>query len=372
MDIDIGRGKSARQGFELDDIAIVPSRRTRDGKDIDVSWRLDAFSFELPVMAAAMDAIVSPKTAIAIGRLGGLAILNLEGLWVRYEDPVRIIQDIAQSEVGSITAHLQDVYAEPVKPELITARVAEIAASGVVVCGSLSPHRAAELAPAAIAGELDVLAVIGTVVSADRVAKSAETLDLERFIRDLDIPVVVGGCASYQAALHLMRTGAVGVLVGIGSDTPAATRAVTGIGAPQASAIADAAAARSRHVEETGVYIQVIAAGGIRSGGDIAKAVACGADAVMIGSPLASVVDAPGRGACWDSAAAHPTLPRGSRVDALIDATFEEILLGPSHDAHGRTNLIGALRSAMALCGYANIREFHKAEVVVTPHATKT
>jgi IMP dehydrogenase len=364
LDIDIGMGKTARRGYELDDIAIVPSRRTRDRRDVDVTWQLDAFGLELPVMVAAMDAIVSPMSAIALGRLGGLAVLNLEGLWTRYEDPAPLIAEIARIEKGRFTACLQEIYAEPVKPELITARVAQIAASGVVTCGALSPQRAVELAPAAIAGELDVLAVIGSVVSADRVSKSKETLDLARLIRELDISVVVGGCASYQAALHLMRTGAVGVLVGIGSDASVATRKVLGVGAPQASAIADAAAARSRHIEETGVYVQVIAAGGMRSGGDIAKAVACGADAVMIGSPLASVLDAPGHGVCWDLAAAHPSLPRGGRVDASIDASFEEILLGPSHDADGRTNLIGALRSSMALCGYGNVREFHKAEVV--------
>ncbi len=366
-EVEIGIGKSGRRAYGFDDIAIVPSRRTRDPEDIDISWEIDAFKFGLPLMASAMDGVVSPATAIEMGRLGGVGVLNLEGLWTRYEDPEAVFAEIASLPVDKATGRMQQLYSEPVKPELVTERIREIKASGVVAAASVTPQRTESLIKAILAGDLDILVIQGTVVSAEHVSKSEEPLNLKRFIRELEIPVVVGGCASYQAALHLMRTGAVGVLVGVGPGNACTTRAVLGLGVPQATAIADAAAARMRHLDETGVYVQVIADGGMSKGGDIAKAIAVGADAVMIGSPLAAAEEAPGRGFHWGMATFHPTLPRGARVKTTIRGTLKEILVGPAHENDGRLNLFGALRTSMATCGYETIKEFQKAEVMVAP-----
>jgi IMP dehydrogenase len=366
-EIEIGIGKSGRQAYGLDDIAIVPSRRTRDPEDVDISWEIDAFTFSLPLMGAAMDGAISPATAIEIGRLGGVGVLNLEGLWTRYEDPEPIFEEIASLEQDKATARMQQIYAEPVKPELITERITEINDAGVVSCASITPQRTQQLAKAVLDAELDLLVIQGTVVSAEHVSKTVEPLNLKRFIRELDIPVIVGGCASYHAALHLMRTGAVGILVGVGPGNACTTRGVLGLGVPQATAIADAAGARMRHLDETGVYVHVIADGGMSKGGDIAKAVACGADAVMIGSPLTSAHEAPGRGYHWGMATFHPSLPRGARVRTEVRGTLKEILVGPAHENDGRLNLFGALRSSMATCGYETVKEFQKAEVMVAP-----
>jgi len=369
-DVEIGIGKSARRAFGLEDIVIVPSRRTRDAQDVDLSWRLDAFDFSLPVMVAPDDGVVSPQTAVEIARLGGLGVLNLDGLWTRYEDPTPVLEEIATLPADRFTSRLQAIYAEPVKPELVKARIREMRAAGIVACGSVTPQRASELASVVLEAELEVLVVKGTVVSAEHVSKGSETLDLSMFIRKLDIPVVVGGCSSYQAALHLMRTGAVGVLVGVGGADATATRRVLGIGSPLATAIADAAGARTRHLEETGVYVQVVADADLTTGGDITKALACGADAVMIGSPLAAADEAPGQGVSWGASAAHPSLPRGARVQVGRAGSLEEILVGPAHDDSGRTNLFGAVRSAMASCGHATLRELRRAEVMISPAVT--
>ncbi|MHB8437755.1 MAG: GuaB3 family IMP dehydrogenase-related protein [Acidimicrobiales bacterium] len=366
-EIEIGIYKSGRQAYGFDDIAIVPSRRTRDPEDVDISWEIDAFKFDLPLMAAAMDGVVSPRTAVEIGKLGGLAVLNLEGLWTRYEDPLPLLDEIAEIEDDKATARMQQMYLEPVKPELVTERIKEIRAAGVVSCASVTPQKTAELAPAILAGELDVLVIQGTVVSAEHVSKTVEPLNLKRFIREFEIPVIVGGCASYQAALHLMRTGAMGVLVGVGPGNACTSRGVLGIGVPQATAIADVAGARMRHLDETGVYVHVIADGGMSRGGDIAKAIACGADAVMLGSPLSSAEEAPCRGFHWGMATFHPTLPRGTRVRTSVRGSLKEILLGPAHENDGRMNLFGALRTSMATCGYQTVKEFQKAEVMIAP-----
>ncbi|HUY64315.1 MAG TPA: GuaB3 family IMP dehydrogenase-related protein [Acidimicrobiales bacterium] len=366
-EIEIGIYKSGRQAYGFDDIAIVPSRRTRDPEDVDISWEIDAFRFDLPLMAAAMDGVVSPRTAVEIGRLGGVAVLNLEGLWTRYEDPDALFDEIATLDDDKATARMQQMYLEPVKPELVTERIHQIKSAGVVSCASVTPQRTTELAPSILAGELDVLVIQGTVVSAEHVSKSVEPLNLKRFIREFDIPVIVGGCASYQAALHLMRTGAVGVLVGVGPGNACTTRGVLGLGVPQATAIADVAGARMRHLDETGVYVHVIADGGMSRGGDIAKAIACGADAVMLGSPLSSAEEAPCRGFHWGMATFHPTLPRGTRVRTSVRGSLKEILLGPAHENDGRMNLFGALRTSMATCGYQSVKEFQKAEVMVAP-----
>jgi IMP dehydrogenase len=368
-DIEIGIGKSGRRAYSLDEITIVPSRRTRDTANVDISWQLEAFHLELPLMTAAMDSVVSPTTAVEVGRLGGLGVLNLEGLWARYEDPEPVLAKLSEADDDDVARLLQDVYAAPVQPALVTARLEELGRSGVVVCGSVSPQRATELAPVAVAAGVDVLVIKGTVVSAEHLTKSGEPLNLKHFIRQLEVPVVIGGCASYHTALHLMRTGAVGVLVGVGSGEACTTRGVLGVGVPQATALADAAGARTRHLEETGVYAHVIADGGMTSGGDVAKAIACGADAVMIGAPLAHAAEAPGRGAHWDMTASHPRLPQGGRVATPPLGTLEEVLLGPASTGDGRVNLFGALRASMATCGYATIREFHKADVVVAPPA---
>jgi IMP dehydrogenase len=366
-EVEIGIGKSGRRAYGFDDIAIVPSRRTRDPEDVDISWDIDAFHFELPLLAAAMDGVVSPATAIAIGRLGGLGVLNLEGLWTRYEDPDSLFEEIAELPADKATLRMQEIYAEPIKPELVTARIRQIKDAGVTVSASVTPQRTEQLAKAILQAELDLLVIQGTVVSAEHVSKTVEPLNLKRFVRELPIPVIVGGCASYQAALHLMRTGASGVLVGVGPGNACTTRGVLGIGVPQATAIADAKGARMRHLDETGVYCHVIADGGMSKGGDIAKAIACGADAVMIGSPLAAAAEAPGRGFHWGMATFHPTLPRGARVETGTRGTLEEILVGPAHDNDGRMNLFGALRTSMATTGYETLKEFQKAEVMVAP-----
>ena len=367
MEIDIGIGKSARQAYGLDDIAIVPSRRTRDPDDVDFTWQLDGFRFALPMLGSAMDGALSPATATAIGHLGGLGVLNLEGLWTRYEDPEPYFEEISELPAEKATRRMQDIYLEPIKGELVAQRVAEMRGEKIVTAASLTPQRVRDLAPAALAAGLDILVIQGTVVSAEHVSTRVEPLNLKQFIADCDIPVIVGGCASYSTALHLMRTGAAAVLVGVGPGAACTTRGVLGVGVPQATAIADAAGARIRHLDETGRYVHVIADGGMRTGGDVAKAIVCGADAVMIGSPLAAAEEAPGRGYHWGMATFHPTLPRGARVQVGRLGTLAEILTGPAHENDGRRNLFGALRVSMATCGYSDLKAFQKAEVMLGP-----
>ena len=369
MDIEIGRGKKARRAYGFDDIAIVPSRRTRDPDDVDISWTLGPYRFELPLLASALDGVVSPTTAGLLGRLGGLAVLNLEGIYCRYEDADEQLERIARLPREEATREMQAIYSEPVKPELITQRIKEIKDHGVVAAASLTPQRVRAHYEAVLEAGLDILVIQGTVVSAEHVSsdESRPPLNLKEFIADLPIPVVVGGCASYQTGLHLMRTGAAGVLVGVGPGAICTTRGVLGIGVPQATAIADVAAARSQHMLETGDYVKVIADGGMKNGGDISKAIACGADAVMIGSPLARAVEAPGRGFNWGMATFHPTLPRGTRVATASTGTLEEIVTGPARENDGTLNLMGALRTSMATCGYQDMAEFNKAELMVAP-----
>ncbi|NNC75666.1 MAG: GuaB3 family IMP dehydrogenase-related protein, partial [Acidimicrobiia bacterium] len=299
--------------------------------------------------------------------LGGLAVLNLEGLWTRYADPMPVYQEIANLEAGKATQRMQELYQEPIKPELIGQRVQEIKDGGVMAAASLTPQNVGKYAEMAIGGGLDILVIQGTVVSAEHVSTREEPLDLNNFIVNSDVPVIVGGCASYSGALHLMRTGAVGVLVGVGPGAACTSRGVLGIGVPQATAIADAAGARTRYLEETGRYVHVIADGGMRTGGDVAKAIACGADSVMLGSPIAAADEAPARGHHWGMATFHPTLPRGTRVEVGRLGTLRDILLGPAHENDGRRNLFGALRVSMATTGYADVKEFQKAEVMIAP-----
>ena len=367
MEVEIGRGKKGRRAFGFDDIAIVPSRRTRDPDDIDITWMLGPYRFELPLLASAMDGVVSPETAGIIGKLGGLAVLNLEGIWTRYEDAGDQLERIAQLPKEQATTEMQRIYAEPVKEELVAQRISEIKEQGVVVAASLTPQRVRGLYETALEAGLDILVIQGTVISAEHVSTRSEPLNLKEFIREVPVPVVVGGCASYSTGLHLMRTGAVGVLVGVGPGAACTTRGVLGIGVPQATAIADVAAARSQHMLETGEYVKVIADGGMRNGGDVSKAIACGADAVMIGSPLARGYEAPGHGFHWGMATFHPSLPRGARVKTTQNGTIEQILLGPAHENDGTFNLMGSLRTSMATCGYEDIPAFHKAELMVAP-----
>ncbi|HLI59559.1 MAG TPA: GuaB3 family IMP dehydrogenase-related protein [Solirubrobacteraceae bacterium] len=369
MEIEIGRGKKARRAYGFDDIAIVPSRRTRDPDDVDISWTLGPYRFDLPLLAAALDGVVSPETAGLLGKLGGLAVLNLEGIWCRYENAEEIMERIATFSPDIATRELQDIYREPVKPELIAQRIKEIKAHGVVAAASLTPQKVRRYYEVALEAGLDILVIQGTVVSAEHVSRdeSRPPLNLKEFIRQVEVPVVVGGCASYHTGLHLMRTGAAGVLVGVGPGQICTTRGVLGIGVPQATAIADVAAARLQHLMETGETVKVIADGGMKNGGDVAKAIACGADAVMLGSALARAYEAPGRGYNWGMATFHPTLPRGTRVATKQNGTLEEIVKGPARENDGTFNLMGGLQTSMATCGYRDIAEFNRAELMVAP-----
>src|SRR5215208_1753120 len=324
-EVEIGIGKSGRRAYVFDDIAIVPSRRTRDPEDVDIAWEIDAFRLELPLMAAAMDGVVSPATAIEIGRLGGVGVLNLEGLWTRYEDPEPLLAEIAGLDDAEATRRMQEVYEPPIQPELVARRIAEVRETGATVAAALSPQRTAQLWKAVVDAGVDLFVIRGTTVSAEHVSGRAEPLNLKQFIYELDVPVIVGGCATYQAALHLMRTGAAGVLVGFGGGASHTTRKVLGVAVPMASAVADVAAARRDYMDESGGrYVHVIADGSIGRSGDLAKAIACGADAVMVGSPFARATDAPGRGFHWGAEAHHHDLPRGQRVQFEQIGSIEE------------------------------------------------
>ncbi len=366
QEIEIGRAKRGRRAYSFDDIAIVPSRRTRDPEEVSVAWQIDAYRFELPIMAAPMDSVMSPQAAAALGKHGGLGVLDLEGLWTRYDDPSDLLAEVAELQGPQATQRLQEIYAEPVKPELITERLREMREAGVTVAGSLSPQRTKDYFKTVVDAGVDMFVIRGTTVSAEHVSGQSEPLNLKEFIYELDVPVIVGGCATYQAALHLMRTGAAGVLVGFGGGAAHTTRTVLGIEVPMASAVADVAAARRDYLDESGGrYVHVIADGSIGRSGDVAKAIACGADAVMIGSPLARASDAPGKGFHWGSEAWHAHLPRGERIEIGTVGTLEEILFGPSRVADGTMNLVGALRRAMATTGYTELKEFQRVEVVV-------
>ena len=368
-DIEIGRAKRARRAYAFDDIAIVPSRRTRDPQDVSIAWTIDAFTFEIPVIAAPMDSVVSPTTAIAMGKLGGLGVLDLEGLWTRYDDPEPALSEIRTLTEANATKRMQELYAEPIKPQLVTQRLAEIRAAGVPVAGALSPQRTQELYKTVVDAGVDLFVIRGTTVSAEHVSKSVEPLNLKKFIYELDVPVIVGGASTYTAALHLMRTGAAGVLVGFGGGAASTTRAVLGIHAPMATAVADVAGARRDYLDESGGrYVHVIADGGLGTSGDIIKAISVGADAVMLGSTLARATDAPGGGWHWGAEAHHGELPRGNRVEVGTLAPLAELLFGPSTVAYGRVNLMGALRRSMATTGYSDLKEFQRVEVVVAPY----
>lgn len=365
-EVEIGRAKSARRGFAFDDVAVVPTRRTRDPEDVSTSWTIDAYSFGLPVVAAPMDSAMSPATAIAIGKLGGLGVLDLEGVWTRYEDPTQQLQEIASAKPEDATSVLQRVYSKPIQPELISMRLSEIRAAGVTVAGALSPQRTAEFSDTVIKAGVDMFVIRGNTVSAEHVSKSVEPLNLKEFIYKLDVPVIVGGAATYTAALHLMRTGAAGVLVGFGGGAASSTRTILGIHAPMASAVADVAGARRDYMDESGGrYVHVIADGGLGHSGDIVKAIACGADAVMLGTVLARAAEAPGQGWHWGQEAVNVKLPRGNRVWVGTQGPLDEIMNGPAHSADGIANLMGALKRSMATTGYSDVKEFQRVDIVL-------
>ncbi len=368
-EIEIGRGKRGRRAYAFDDVAVVPSRRTRDPDQVSLRWQIDAFQFEIPVIAAPMDSVMSPATAIALGKAGGLGVLDLEGLWTRYEDPTPHLAEIASLPDGDATRRMQEIYQTPVDPGLIKLRLGEIRSAGVTVAGALSPHRTQELYKTVLEAGVDIFVIRGTTVSAEHVSGDAEPLNLKKFIYELDVPVIVGGASTYQAALHLMRTGAAGVLVGFGGGAAHTTRTTVGIHAPMATAVADVAAARRDYLDESGGrYVHVIADGGLGRSGDMVKAIACGSDAIMVGAALARAEEAPGGGFHWGPEAHHPELPRGERVRVETVGPLTEILFGPGSRADGTTNLMGALRRSMATTGYSELKEFQRVDVVVSPY----
>ena len=368
-EVEIGRSKRALRAYSFDDIALVPARRTRDTSEVRVGWQIDAYHVDLPVMASPMDSVMSPETAIMVGRLGGIGVLDLEGLWPRYEDPTEALERIRQADPSRATSVLQEVYRAPVRPELITERLTQIRASGVVVAGRLSPAQTQRHWRTVVEAGVDLMVIRGSFVSAEHVSGSVEPLNLKRFIYELDVPVIVGGVTTYTAALHLMRTGAAGVLVGQGGGASSSVRQVLGLHMPMATAVADVAGARRDYLDESGGrYVHVIADGSVGNSGDVVKAIACGADAVMLGAALARAEEAPGGGYHWGAEARHERLPRGFRSHVGTVGTMAEILNGPSDRADGTLNLMGALRRTLATTGYADVKELQRVEVVLAPY----
>ncbi len=365
-------GRSARRGFDLGQVEIVPSRRTRTSQDVSTAWQLDAYRFDIPLITHPTDAAVSPETAVRVGKLGGLGVLNAEGLWARHPDPPKALHAVVEA-AGSddpleAVRTLQELHAAPIRPDLLAASLGVIRDAGVVVAARVSPQRARELTTDLLAAGVEILVVQGTIISAEHVSREeVEPLNLKEFIADLDIPVMAGGVGDYRTAMHLMRTGAAGVIVGYGQSSATTTDAVLGIGVPMATAIVDAAAARRDYLDETGGrYVHVIADGGIDTSGDVAKAIACGADAVMLGEQLADSADSPAGGLYWTAAAAHPSLPR-SDVSGFVAGTADlaTVLFGPSSSPYGRVNLFGALRRSMAKTGYSDLKEFQRVGLAV-------
>jgi IMP dehydrogenase len=367
VEIAIGRGRKARQTFGFDDVALVPGVTTLDPEDVDLSCELAGIRLELPVLASAMDAVVDPRSAAVLSELGGMAVLHLEGLQCRYEDPDPVLARIASAAPDQALTVIQEAYREPLKEELVGSRIAELREKGAKVVVSPTPifaHRAAEIIGP---GTIDLLVVASTVTTARHVSSRYESLDFRRLADMVQAPVFVGNCVSYEAALDLMRAGADGILVGVGPGAACTTRRVLGIGVPQVTAAADCAAAREDYQRESGKRVPVILDGGMRVGGDIAKAIAAGADAVMIGSPLAMAEEAPGRGYHWGMATSHMGLPRGTRIHVGVAGPMKEILLGPARRDDGAMNLFGALRLSMASCGARTLADMHQTEIVVAP-----
>lgn len=368
MDVQLGRNRQARRAYGLDEIALAPGRRTLDPSLVDTHFTLGGIQRQIPIIASAMDGVVDVRMAILLSELGAFGVLNLDGIQTRYADPDEVLDQIASVGKDEFVPLMQRLYSEPVKPDLIQERIRQIKAGGAIAAASSVPAHAAQYGPLVAEAGGDLFFVQATVVSVHhKVPEGMELLDLAQFCRSMPIPVVVGNCVTYDVALELMQAGAAGVLVGIGPGAACTSRGVLGVGVPQATAIADCAAAREQFLAETGAYVPIIADGGLVTGGDICKAIACGADAVMIGSPLARAHEAPGRGFHWGMATPSPILPRGTRIRVGSTGTLEEILCGPARLDDGTHNLWGALRTSMATLGAANLREMQQVEICIAP-----
>lgn len=368
MNITIGRGKTARRAYGIDEIALVPGLRTLDPSLADTYWNLGGIEREIPIIASAMDGVIDTRMAVLLSELGALGVLNLEGIQTRYEDPNPILDRIAAVGKSEFVGLMQELYAEPIKPELIQQRIIEIKAQGGIAAVSLTPVGAAKFGQTVAAAKADLLFIQATVVSTAHLSPdSTPFLDLGKFCQEMPIPVILGNCVTYEVSLSLMKAGAAAILVGIGPGAACTSRGVLGVGVPQATAVADCAAARDDYYAETGRYVPVIADGGIITGGDICKCIACGADAVMIGSPIARAKEAPGRGFHWGMATPSPVLPRGTRISVGTTGTIKEILTGPARLDDGTHNLLGALKTSMGTLGAKNMKEMQQVEVVIAP-----
>ena len=368
MEIQLGRGKTARRAYGIDEIALVPGNRTLDPSLADTKWRIGNIEREIPIIASAMDGVVDVRMAVRLSQLGALGVLNLEGIHTRYADPEPILDRIASVGKDEFVALMQELYAEPIKPELIEQRIQEIKQQGGIAAVSATPAGASKYGEAVAKAGADLFFVQATVVSTAHLSpESLVPLDLAEFCRSMPIPVVLGNCVTYEVTLNLLKAGAAGVLVGIGPGAACTSRGVLGVGVPQASAIADCAAARDDYYKETGNYIPIIADGGLITGGDICKCIACGADGVMIGSPFARAAEAPGRGYHWGMATPSPVLPRGTRIRVATTGSLEQILVGPAGLDDGTHNLLGALKTSMGTLGAKNIKEMQQVEVVIAP-----
>ncbi|WP_193198500.1 GuaB3 family IMP dehydrogenase-related protein [Nostoc sp. MG11] len=368
MEIQLGRGKTARRAYGIDEIALVPGNRTLDPSLADTKWRIGSIEREIPIIASAMDGVVDVRMAVRLSQLGALGVLNLEGIQTRYADPEPILDRIASVGKDEFVALMQELYAEPIKPELIEQRIQEIKQQGGIAAVSTTPAGASKYGEVVAKAGADLFFVQATVVSTAHLSpESLVPLDLAEFCRSMPIPVVLGNCVTYEVTLNLLKAGAAGVLVGIGPGAACTSRGVLGVGVPQASAIADCAAARDDYYKETGNYIPIIADGGLITGGDICKCIACGADGVMIGSPFARAAEAPGRGYHWGMATPSPVLPRGTRIRVATTGSLEQILIGPAGLDDGTHNLVGALKTSMGTLGAKNIKEMQQVEVVIAP-----
>ena len=365
------RFKEMERTYGFDEVALVPGDVTINPDQTDIRFTIGNFEFSIPILASAMDAVVDPALAIKFGKLGGLAVLNLEGIQTRYENPKEILSQIAQAPETEVTSLLQRLYSEPIKENLIADRIATIKNGGVICAVSVTPANTKRLAPIAKEAGIDILVVQSTVTTAKHISKSYRGLILPELCQMMSLPIIVGNCCSYSAVLELMKTGIDAILVGVGPGAACTTREVIGVGVPQITATMDCAAARKAYVKEGGKYVSVITDGGIRIGSDLCKAFAAGADAVMLGSPLAQATEAPGRGYHWGMSHPHPALPRGTRVKVGTSAPLEQILFGPTSVTNGTQNLVGALRTSMGVCGARTIKEMPKVQMIIAP-AIKT
>jgi len=363
--------KEMERTYGFDEVALVPGDTTINPDQTDISFILGDFTFSTPILASAMDGVVDPSFAIKFSQLGGLAVLNLEGVQTRYENPDKVLDQIAQTTESEVTSLLQKIYSQPIKEKLIGERIRAIKQAGGVCAVSITPANTKRLAPIAKDAGIDVLVVQSTVTTARHISKSYRGLILPELCQMMSLPIIVGNCCSYSAALELMQTGVDAILVGVGPGAACTTREVIGVGVPQITATMDCAAARETYFKENGKYVSVITDGGIRIGSDLCKAFAAGADAVMLGSPLAQAIEAPGRGYHWGMSHSHPALPRGTRVRVDTTAPLEQILFGPSSATNGTQNLVGALRTSMGVCGARTIKEMHKVKMIIAP-AIKT